>query len=134
MANRKGSKRSREEDQSDPLAFESTDDSEAHHESEDDDLQARKKQKSTKDMVRYTAVKKLQGAPKGSIGIPAIRALLAKSGSSSTKYVGAVRETNAGLRRAGKDTTKSNSRKTSQAKGRGSVVGLAFTFFIPFIY
>ena len=133
MANRKGSKRSREEDPSDPLEFESTD-SEARHGSDDDDLQASKKQKSNKNMVRYTAVKKLKGAPKGSIGIPAIRALLAKSGSSSTKYKDAIKETNSGLRRAGRVGKDTNSRKTPQAKGRGSVVKLALAFFIPFIY
>ena len=67
---------------------------------------------SNMDIVRSTAFKKLVTAPSGSIGIPAIHALLAKSGSVS-KFTGASRETNSGLRKAGRGFKGSVSRKTS---------------------
>jgi hypothetical protein len=67
---------------------------------------------SNMDTVRSTAFKKLETAPRGSIGIPAIRALLAKSGSVS-KFTSASRETNSGLRKAGRGLKGSVARKTS---------------------
>jgi hypothetical protein len=63
------------------------------------------------DIVRSTAFKKLETAPRGSIGIPAIRALLAKS-SSFSKFTGASRETNSGLQKAGRGVRGSIARKT----------------------
>jgi hypothetical protein len=75
---------------------------------------------SNMDIIRSTAFKKLETAPRGSIGIPAIRALLAKSGSSS-KFTGASRETNSGLRKAGQGVRGSVSRKTSNIKGKERV-------------
>lgn len=69
---------------------------------------------SNTDVARSTALKKLQTAPKGSIGVPAVRALLAKSGSLS-KFTTASRETNSGLRKAGRAAS---GRKTSNAKGK----------------
>jgi hypothetical protein len=67
---------------------------------------------SNMDIVRSTAFKKLETAPRGSIGIPAIRALLSKSGSVS-KFSGASRETNSGLRKASRGFKGSVARKTS---------------------
>jgi hypothetical protein len=75
---------------------------------------------SNMDDIRSTAFKRLETAPRGSIGIPAIRALLAKSGSSS-KFTGASRETNSGLRKAGQGVRGSVSRKTSNTKGKERV-------------
>jgi hypothetical protein len=69
---------------------------------------------SNTDIVRYTALNKLGKAPKGSIGISAVRALLAKSGSVS-KFAAASREANSGLRKAVRG---SGARKTSFAKGK----------------
>ena len=124
MTNGRGAKRSCQEDQSDPLEFESTDSEALHRLSEDDDAQARKRYKtddSTKDTVRYTTLKKLKSTPKGSFGILAIRALLAKSGSSSTKDTDATRETISRLRRAGrggKNVARSVSRKKLSGKAK----------------
>ena len=70
-----------------------------------------KLESSNSDLVRSTAYQKLQMAPRGSIGIPAVRALLAKSGSLS-KFSAASKETNSGLRRG------SGARKSSKAKGK----------------
>jgi hypothetical protein len=67
---------------------------------------------SNVDIVKSTAFKKLRTASRGSIGIPAVRALLAKSGS---KFAAASRETNSGLRKA---VTASGARKISNVKGK----------------
>ena len=75
---------------------------------------------SNMDIVRSTVFKKLETAPRGSIGIPAIRALLAKSGSPS-KFTGASRETNSGLRKAGRGVRGSVAHKISNTKGKERV-------------
>jgi len=74
--------------------------------SDDDNAQTMGKQRSkleasNMDFVRYTTLNKLEKGPKGSIGIPAVRALLAKSGSVS-RFVAASREANSGLWKAGR--------------------------------
>jgi hypothetical protein len=80
--------------------------------------------------VRDAAVKKLRSASKGSIGIPAVRALLAKSGSSSTRFTDAAKETNLGSRKSGKVAMAgSGSRKSSNTKGKESMVSLLLPLF-----
>ena len=80
--------------------------------------------------VRDAAVKKLRSALKGSIGIPAVRALLAKSGSSSTRFTDAAKETNLGSRKSGKVAMAgSGGRKSSNTKGKESMVSLLFPLF-----
>ena len=111
-------KRPRDED-SDPHEFDSSD-SEAFLGISADDIPQTKDNKRSKlelsdrDVVRYTALKKAKTAHRGSIGIPAVRALLARSGSLS-KFGAASRETNSGLRKA---ISGSGARKTSKAKGK----------------
>jgi hypothetical protein len=99
----RANKRPRDED-SEPLEFDSSDSDAIVGFSADDNPQTKGKKRSkpepsNTDIVRSTALKKLQTAPRGSIGIPAVRALLAKSGSLS-KFSAASRETNSGLRKA----------------------------------
>ena len=72
---------------------------------------------SNTDVIQSTALKKLQTAPRGSIGIPAVQALLARSGSLS-KFTTASRETNSGFRKAGRSVSSSAARKTLKAKGK----------------
>ena len=80
--------------------------------------------------VRDAAVKKLRSASKGSIGIPAVRALLAKSGSSSTRFTDAAKETNLGSRKSGKVAMAgSGGWKSSNTKGKESMVSLLFPLF-----
>ena len=80
--------------------------------------------------VRDAAVKKLRSASKGSIGIPAVRALLAKSGLSSTRFTDAAKETNLGSRKSGKVAMAgSGGRKSSNTKGKESMVSLLFPLF-----
>jgi len=134
MANTPTAKRAREEEpeESDSdcfLAFSDDDD-----ESQDKEDKANKKvklegsRKST--AVWDAALKKLRSASKGSIGIPAVRALLAKSGSSSTRFTDAAKETNVGSRKSGKVATAgSGSWKSSNTKGKESTVSLVFPFF-----
>jgi len=133
MTNSMATKRARDEEDSDPVQSDGSDSDALQMFSNDDDPQdkVRKKIKLeafNKDMVRYTAMKKLRTAPKNSIGIPAIRALLAKSGS---KHTAAARETNLGLQKTSQVATKaavnSGSRKASNRKGKESV-GLAVIF------
>lgn len=112
-------KRPRDEDSSsDALEYHGSDSDEAFLGiSADDSPHSKKRSKvepSNTDIVRHAALRKLQTAPRGSIGIPAVRALLAKSGSMS-KFTAATRETNSGLRKAAKG---SGARKTSYAKGK----------------
>jgi hypothetical protein len=99
MTKSRANKRPRDEDSEDSEVLES-DGSGSF--SEDDNphppSQGKKRSKLNANIVRSTALKKLQTAPRGSIGIPAIRALLAKSGSLS-KFTAASRETNSGLRK-----------------------------------
>jgi len=81
-------------------------------------------------VVQDAAVKKLRSASKGSIGIPAVRALLAKSGSSSTRFTDAAKETNLGSRKSGKVAMAgSGSRKSSNTKGKESMVSLLLPLF-----
>ena len=119
----KANKRLRDED-SEPLEIDSADsDSDAIPGFSDDNNPPTKGTKRSKlessntNVVRFTALKKLQMAPKGSMGIPAVRALLAKSGSLS-KFTAASRETNSGLRKSGRAVSGSGARKTSNAKGK----------------
>ena len=120
MANNWVTKRPREEEDSEPGEFELSDSDVILALSDDNDLPAKVKKRvkledSNKDtIVRNTAIRKLKSAPKGSIGIAAVRALLAKSGSSSKKFADAAKETNSGLRKTG--------RKTSNAKGKEKLV------------
>lgn len=100
MTGHRAKKRPRDED-SDPLELNSSDSDDFLELSSDDNPQSKEKKKcklepSNTDMVRYTALNKMQRAPRGSMGIPAIRALLAKSGSVS-KFAAASQETNSGL-------------------------------------
>jgi len=89
MAKNWVTKRPREEEDSEPGEFELSDSDVILALSDDDDSPAKVKKRvkledSNKDtIVRNTAIRKLKSAPKGSIGIAAVRALLAKSGSSS---------------------------------------------------
>ena len=117
----KANKRPRDED-SEPLDYDSSDSEEILGSSADDEPQTkgRKRSKlepSNIDIVRSTTLKKLQTAPRGSFGIPAVRALLAKSGSVST-FTAASRETNSGLRKAGRAVSGSGARKSLSAKGK----------------
>ena len=120
MAKNWVTKRPREEEDSEPGEFELSDSDVILALSDDDDSPAKVKKRvkledSNKDtIVRNTAIRKLKSAPKGSIGIAAVRALLAKSGSSSKKFADAAKETNFGLRKTG--------RKTSNAKGKEKLV------------
>jgi len=136
MANGSTTKRPREEEpeesDSDCILEFSDDDDESQDNKAQDKANKRVKlegsRKST--AVRDAAVKKLRLASKGSIGIPAIRALLAKSGSSSTRFTDAAKETNLGSRKSGKKATAgSGSRKSSNTKGKESMVSLVFPFF-----
>ena len=95
MTDHRVNKRPRDED-SDPLE---SDDSDAFTADDNPQTKRYKPEPSQMDTVRSTAFKKLQKAPRGSMGIPAVRALLAKSGSLS-KFGAASREANSGLRKA----------------------------------
>jgi hypothetical protein len=119
-----GAKRPRDED-SEPPEFDSSDSEAMLGLSADENPPAKGKKRvklepSNTDIVRLTAHQKLKSAPKGSIGIPAVRALLSKSGSSS-KFTAASKETNSGLRKAGRAASGSGARKTSKAKGKQKV-------------
>ena len=105
--------------------------------SDDDDPQDKVKKKvkveesSKNTAVRDAAVRKLRSAPKGSIGIPAVRALLAKSESSSTRFTDSSKETDVGFRKTGRVATAkagSGSRKTSNKKAKESVVRSSHSF------
>jgi len=129
MANGQATKRPREEEDSEPGEFEASSDGMLVLSDDDDDPQAnvKKKVKIEKEAtVRDTAIRKLKSAPKGSIGIPAVRALLAQS-SSSTKFKDAAKETNSGLRKAGRVAkadagTQKNSNAKGKKKGKESAV------------
>lgn len=109
MTTHKGNKRHRD-DESDPGEFDSSD---AEMSPLDTPPTKRSRlEPSNVDKVKSTALQKLRTASRGSIGIPAIRALLAKSGS---KFAAASRETNSGLR---KPVTGSGARKISIVKGK----------------
>jgi len=108
MSTNRAKKRPRDEDsESDQLESYSSD---------SDGLDKGKKRSkvdpSNTEIVRSTTQNKLRTALRGSIGLPAVRALLAKSGSLS-KFGAASRETNSGLRR------KAGVRKSSNLKGKG---------------
>ena len=95
--------------------------------SENDNPQTKGKKRSklnpsNTDVIQSTALKKLQTAPRGSIGIPAIRALLARSGSL-LKFTAAFRETNSGFWKAGRSVSSSAAHKTLKAKGRKECTG-----------
>lgn len=83
--------------------------------------------------VQSALTQRLNLAPEGSIGLPAVRALLAKSGSSITKHTATVKETNSGLRKANRPETKttggSGLRKASKGKGREPPVRLGHLYF-----
>jgi hypothetical protein len=102
--------------------------------SNDDDSQEKPKVKKKVKLegstsVRNAAVRKLSSAPKGSIGIPAVRALLAQSGSTPTWFMDASKETNIGLRKAGRvPSVGSGGRKTSKKKRKEPEVKLVFLF------
>jgi hypothetical protein len=122
MANGQATKRPREED-SEPGEFETSGSDGMLVLSDDDDdpqVNVKKKVKIDKEAtVRDTAIRKLRSAPKGSIGIPAVRALLAQSGSSSTKSMDAAKETNSGFRKTGRvATADAGTKKISNAKGK----------------
>jgi len=134
MANDPATKRPREEEpeESDSDSFLTFSDDDDDDESRDNKAKKKVKlegsHKST--AVRDAAVKKLRLASKGSIGIPAVRALLAKSGSSSTRFTDAAKETNLGSRKSGKGAKAgSGSRKSSNTKGKESMVSVVFQFF-----
>jgi len=135
MANGFTTKRPREEEpeESDADCFLefSDDDDESQDKAQDKANKKVKLEGSRKSTaVRDAAVKKLRSASKGAIGIPAVRALLAKSGSSSTRFTDAAKETNLGSRKSGKVATAgSGSRKSSNTKGKESMVSLVFPFF-----
>lgn len=121
MSSRWTKKRSRYEDsEGNDLDELDTTDSEEIRNSSTEDIPRTHGKKRTKleasniDTVRSTTFKKLETAPKGSFGIPAVRALLAKSGSLS-RFSSASRETNYGLRKAGRVAI---GRKSSKSKGK----------------
>ena len=118
ITRRRANKRPHDED-SEPQELDSSD-SDAILGFSDSQTQVKKRSKlepSNTDIVQSTVHTKLQTAPIGSIGIPAVRALLAKSGSLS-KFTSASRETNSGLQKAG---WADSSRKTSNTKGKDRV-------------
>jgi len=122
MANGQATKRPHEED-SEPGEFETSGSDGMLVLSDDDDdppVNVKKKVKIDKEAtVRDTAIRKLRSAPKGSIGIPAVRALLAQSGSSSTKSMDAAKETNSGFRKTGRvATADAGTKKISNVKGK----------------
>ena len=106
MTTHKVNKRPRDED-SDPGEFDSSDAEISPHDTPP--TKRYRLETSNADVVRSTALQKLRTASRGSIGIPAVRALLAKSGS---KFAAASKETNSGLRKA------SGARKISNVKGK----------------
>jgi hypothetical protein len=131
MANGQATKRPREEEDSEPGEFEtSASDGMLVLSDDDNDSHAnfKKKVKIEKEAtIRDTAIRKLRSAPKGSIGIPAVRALLAQSGSSSTKFMDAAKETNSGFRKTGRVAkadpgTQKNSNAKGKTKGKESAV------------
>jgi hypothetical protein len=107
MSTDRGKKRPRDEDSESDQLDSSTSDSDAL----DKGKKRTKQDPSNTEIVRSTIQKKLQSASRGSIGLPAVRALLAQSGSLS-KFGAASRETNSGLRR------KAGVRKASNSKGK----------------
>ena len=133
MANGPATKRPREEEpeESDSdsfLTFSDDDDGESRDNKAKKKVKLEGSHKST--AVRDAAVQKLRLASKGSIGIPAVRALLAKSGSSSTRFTDAAKETNLGSWKSGKGAKAgSGSRKSSNTKGKESMVSVVFQFF-----
>ena len=135
MANGPTTKRPREEEpeesDSDSILAFSDDDDESQDKAQDKGNKKVKLEGSRKSTaVRDAAVKKLRLASKGSIGIPAVRALLAKSGSSSMRFTDAAKETNLGSRKSARVATAgSGSRKSSNTKGKESIVSLVFLFF-----
>lgn len=129
MASGRSNKRPREDEDSEPGELESSNSDLDLVLSDNDASPAKERKKvkiegSKKDaVVRYTTIKKLKSAPDGSIGIPAVRALLAKSGASTTKSTDAAKESNFGLRKKGRaSSTASSTRKISNPKGKGSKV------------
>lgn len=136
MANGQATKRPREED-SEPGEFEASSDGMLVLSDDDDDPQAnlKKKVKMEKEAtVRDTAIRKLRSAPKGSIGIPAVRALLAQSDSSSSKFKDAAKETNSGLRKTSRVAkADTGNQKTSNAKGKKKGKESAVWFLLLFI-
>jgi hypothetical protein len=139
MATGRSNKRPREDEDSEPGELESSDSDLDLVLSDNDASPAKEKKKvkiegSKKDaVVRYTAIKKLKSAPDGSIGIPAVRALLAKSGASTTtKSMDAAKESNFGLRKNCRpSTTASSTRKISNPKGKGSKV-ISYPVFVRY--
>jgi hypothetical protein len=135
MANGPTTKRPREEEpeesDSDCLLAFSDNDDESQDKAQDKANKKVKLEGSRKStVVRDAAIKKLKLASKGSIGLPAVRALLAKSGVSSTRFTDAAKETNLGSRKSGRVATAgSGSRKSSNTKGKESMVSLVFPFF-----
>ena len=133
MANGPTTKRPREEpegsDSDSILAF-SDNDNESQDKAQDKGDKKVKLEGSHKSTAVWdAAVKKLRLASKGSIGIPAVRALLVKSGSSSTRFTDAAKETNLGSRKSARVATAgSGSRKSSNTKGKESIVSLVFLF------
>lgn len=109
MTTHKSNKRPRDED-SDPGEFDSSDAEISPHDTPP--TKRSRLETSNVDVVKSTALQKLRTASRGSIGIPAVRALLEKSGS---KFAAASKEKNLGLRKA---VTASGARKISNVKGK----------------
>ena len=110
------------DEDSEPLVYDSSDSEEILEFSADDDPLTKGKKRSklepsNTDIVRSTALHKLQIAPRGSFGIPAVQALLAKLGSVST-FTAASRETNSGLQKSSQAVSGSGACKSLNVKGK----------------